>query len=250
MTRQELEAALALAETAAREAGAALAARGADFQGVTSEEGHDIKLVADKAAEAMILKRLSDGSDHAILSEEEGWVGEAGSIAWVVDPLDGSSNYNRHIPICAVSIALIEDRRPVLGVIHDFNRDELFAGGQGLGAMLNGKPMSVSEISDTSKATLMTGFPVSRDYSDEALVRSAREFARWKKVRMIGSATLSTAWVACGRADRYSEDSTMLWDIAAGCALIEAAGGRAIFSDGPLDAPMTVTADNDRLPQG
>ena len=249
MTPEDMKAALELAEVAAREAGAALASRGAEFQGITSEVGHDIKLVADKAAEAMILKRLSDGSDHAILSEEEGWVGEAGSTAWVVDPLDGSSNYNREIPFCAVSIALIEDDRPVLGVVYDFNHDELFAGGKGLGATLNGKPISVSDISDTSKATLVTGFPTYRDYSDEALAQTARDFARWKKIRMIGSATLSTTWVACGRADAYSEESTMLWDIAAGAALIEAAGGRVVYSGGPIDKPMTVSADNGALPR-
>ncbi|MEE9380543.1 MAG: inositol monophosphatase [Hyphomonadaceae bacterium] len=248
MTPEDMKAALTLAEAAAREAGAALAGRGKDFQGITSEIGHDIKLVADKAAEDMILKRLGEGSDHAILSEEEGWVGEAGSTAWVVDPLDGSSNYNREIPICAVSIALIENDRPVLGVIYDFNHDELYAGGKGLGATLNGKPMSVSDISETSKATLVTGFPTYRDYSDEALAQTARDFARWKKIRMIGSATLSTAWVACGRADAYSEESTMLWDIAAGAALIEAAGGRVFYSDGPIDKPMTVSADNGALP--
>ncbi len=248
MTGEEIRQALALAEAAAREAGEALAGRGAGFEGIESADGRDIKLKADKSAEALILKRLSDDSDHAILSEEEGWVGQAGNTAWVVDPLDGSSNYNREIPLCAVSVALIDKGRPVLGVVHDFNRDELFSGARGVGATCNGRAISVSPIADMPQATLITGFPVNHDFSDRALTEAGREFSRWKKIRMIGSATLSTAWVACGRADRYQEDSIMLWDIAAGCALIEAAGGRVFYSDGPPEAPMNVMADNGHLP--
>ncbi|MEQ9315127.1 MAG: inositol monophosphatase family protein [Henriciella sp.] len=238
---------LELASTIAKQAGNALAARGARFEGVDKEEGRDIKLAADKAAERLILDYLAEHSPYPVLSEEEGWVEGRGERLWVVDPLDGSSNYVRDFPLCAVSIALIENERPVLGVVYDFFRDEMFAGLVGHGATLNGAPMSVSDVSDRGRATLMTGFPVRADFSDAALTAMARDFASWKKIRMIGTAALAAAYVAAGRADCYREQGSMLWDIAAGCALIEAAGGKVQLDMTALDAPMNVTAWNGRL---
>jgi len=238
---------LDLAIRAAKAAGDALAARNGDFVGVNSADGRDIKLKADEAAEALILGILKEGSDYPVLAEEGGWDGDPAETFWVVDPLDGSSNYNRRIPLCAVSIALVTGRTPVLGVIHDFNMGETYAGGKGLGATLNGAPMQVSDVARTQDATLMTGFPVRRDFSPEALAETATDYARWKKVRMVGTAAIAAAYVAAGRADRYAEDSSMLWDIAAGCALVEAAGGRVVLSDGPIDGPLNVLCDNGKL---
>lgn len=238
---------LELAIKAAKAAGDALAGRGAEFQGVDAEIGRDIKLKADKAAEAIILDILQTESEHTILAEEGGWQGEPSESAWVVDPLDGSSNYFREIPLCAVSIGLIENRKPIVGVIYDFNSGDLYAGAVGEGAALNGAPMRVSDIEETRRATLMTGIPHSRNLTDDDFIAMAHEHARWKKVRMIGTAALAGAYVAAGKADRYAE-SAMLWDIAASCALIEAAGGRAIIGDGPLDGSLTVLGDNGKLP--
>ncbi|MGB3625541.1 MAG: inositol monophosphatase family protein, partial [Henriciella sp.] len=135
----------------------------------------------------------------------------------------------------------------VLGVVYDFFRDEMFAGIVGAGATLNGAPMTVSDVSDRGRATLMTGFPVRADFSDEALSTMARDFASWKKIRMIGTAALAAAYVAAGRADCYREQGSMLWDIAAGCALVEAAGGKVSLDMTALDAPMNVTAWNGTL---
>ena len=240
---------LELAMKAAKAAGDALAGRGEAFQGVDSEIGRDIKLKADKAAEAIILDILKSGSDHVVLAEESGWVGAASDTAWVVDPLDGSSNYIREIPVCAVSIGLIENGKPTIGVIHDFNMDEVYAGAIGEGAALNGAPMRVSDIEELHRGTLMTGLPFGkREFTDEEFIAMGKEHQRWKKVRMIGSAALSGAYIAAGRAERY-EETAMLWDIAAGCALVEAAGGRVEIGDGPLDGPLTVFADNGKLPR-
>lgn len=241
-----------LAVEAAETAGAALLARGDAFQGVAAEAGRDIKLHADRAAEALIVGRLQAGSPHAVLGEETGWHGappqDDGTPYWVVDPLDGSANYDRHIPICAVSIALMRGTTPVLGVITDFHHGETFTGGEGLPAACNGAPIRVSDVSETGRAVLVTGLPVKSDYSDEALGRMARDFANWKKVRMIGSAAMASVYVASGRADRYAETGTRLWDVAAGLAIVAAAGGRVFLSDGPADAPRHVSMDNGRLP--
>ena len=243
----DLASLLAAAEDAARAAGDALKARGAGFQGVALSQGRDIKLNADKAAEAIIIERLKAAGDIPILSEETGWTAPESDTAWIVDPLDGSANYIRNIPLCCVSLAQVQGAKPVLGVINHFEQDALYVGAAGRGATLNGAPIKVSEAADCGQAMLMTGLPVWRDYSDAALAAFARDFARWKKVRMIGSAALSIAFVASGKADRYKEESIMFWDVAAGCAIAEAAGGRVSISDGPLDSPKTVVVDNGRL---
>lgn len=241
-----------IAEEAARLAGEALLAGGAEFEGVAKEEGRDIKLHADKAAEKRILAHLNAHSDFPVLSEEAGWVEQheqaGGGLFWVVDPLDGSANYNRNIPLCCVSIALVDGSEPLLGVCYDFNHGRLISGVKGVGATLNGEPVSVSKITEKTSAILMTGLPVWRDYSREAMAGFAAEFAHWKKVRMIGSAGLSTALVGIGSADRYQEDNIMFWDVAAGAAITCAAGGRAHISEGPLDAPKVVMIDNGCLP--
>ena len=238
---------IALALKAAKAAGDALAGRGEAFQGVDAEIGRDIKLKADKAAEAIILDILQTESDHVILAEESGWQGMPSDTAWVVDPLDGSSNYIREIPLCCVSIGLIENGRPILGAVYDFNSGDIYAGGVGEGATLNGQKIGVSDITETGRATLMTGIPHSKSLTDADFIAMAHEHARWKKVRMIGTAAMAAAYVAAGKADRYAE-SAMLWDIAAGCAMIEASGGRVLISDGPLDKPVAVLADNGLLP--
>lgn len=244
----ELDGLLRAATGAAREAGNALRARGDAVRGVAAEEGRDIKLVADAAAEALILAHLDRETGLPVLAEESGAHGALTGHYWVVDPLDGSANYNRHIPVCAVSIALMEGPRPVLGVIHDFNHDETFTGGTGLPARCNDTAIGVSAIADPTRAVLATGLPVLADHSPEALAAMAAGFAAWKKVRMIGSAAIAAAWVAAGRADRYAERGARLWDVAAGMAIVEAAGGRAVISEGAADAPRDILIDNSRLP--
>ncbi len=244
----DLSACLETAKKAARAAGDILSARGSDVSGVLADAGRDIKLVADKAAEAVILKILDDESDLPVLSEETGWTAEEEATVWVVDPLDGSANYNREIPLCCVSIALVSNGEPVLGVIFDFNHGELYSGIVGEGAWKNDTPMSVTDVDDTRKGILFTGLPLNRDFSDEALSDFAKGLSKWKKVRMIGSAATSITQIACGKGDRYHENGIMIWDVAAGCALTRAAGGRVYISAGPLDAPKIVVADNGKLP--
>ena len=192
---------------------------------VISNEGRDIKLRADIESENIIKKYIKENSDLPILAEESGVNEDLGSSFWVVDPLDGTSNYSRDFPICCISIALIHENKIILGVINDFNRNIIFEGSTETPAMMNSKLISVSDISDKTKATLATGLPAKGSYKDEAMLALAKEFTQWKKIRMIGSAAMSCAYVASGQFDQYQENGIFLWDIAAGLAIIKAAGG-------------------------
>jgi myo-inositol-1(or 4)-monophosphatase len=221
-----MEAELQLAKQAAQQAGRLLLDIQRSALQVLSEEGRDIKLQADRDAEELILNALKS-SPYNVLAEESGEHGvlEGDAPYWVVDPLDGTYNYSRKLPECCVSIALCQKEAPLLGVIYDFNRDEMFSGIVGEGAWLNDEPMRVSTITDPSNAIVCSGFPAHRDYSENALTNYIQRFKQFKKVRMLGSAALMVAYVACGRVDGYMEEDTMFWDIAAGVALVEAAGG-------------------------
>lgn len=195
---------------------------------VLSAVGRDIKLQADRDAEEAIIRVLSR-SEFPVLAEEGGATGDVlrGGPVWVVDPLDGTMNFSRGIPLYSTAIGLLVNQEPVLGVIHDVTRDETFAGADGLGCWCNGLPTSVSRETAPSRSILATGLPTGRDYSTESLAALVGEFQRFKKIRMLGSAALMLAYVAAGRVDAYAEDDIMLWDVAAGVALVKAAGGFA-----------------------
>ncbi len=243
----ELKELLAIAEAAAVEAGAALLANRAAWSAIVAEHGREVKIDADKRAEAMILAALEKATPFPVLSEEAGWVraGES-ELIWAVDPLDGSVNYARGYPHCAVSIALLRRKTPVLGVVDCFALGERFTGLVGEGAWLNRAPIRVSEIADPGQGILQTGIP-SRA-RDESMVLLVNRMKSWRKVRMIGSAATALAYVAAGRAEAYCESGSMIWDVAAGCALVRAAGGDFHISGGELDQPQEVSAGSGRAP--
>ena len=217
-SRRMLERMLEIAIKAARRAGSLLFRAG---PGAATYSGRDVKLEADRLAEDVILKTL--GSEIPILTEETGLhPGAGGDLRWIVDPLDGSMNFLRGIPMCCVSIGLWQDMEPLLGVIYDFNRDELFAGVVGEGASLNGEPVHAG---GGGQGILCTGLPVGTDFSTAALADFVTEAQTYKKIRLIGSAALSLAYVAAGRVDAYRERDIKIWDVAAGIALVRAAGG-------------------------
>lgn len=203
---------------------------------VDASVGKDIKLAVDKESEGIIVDILRAGADHPVLAEEGGGEpllaspskGEESLLQWVVDPLDGSLNYFRGMPNAVVSIGLLENGKPVLGVIYDFFRDDLYVGVVGDGAMCNGEPINVSTVSEPGQGVLTMGFPSATDYSDEPLMHFVREVQQFKKVRLLGSAALSLAYVASGKADAYMERDIHLWDVAAGMAIVEAAGGATV----------------------
>ncbi len=238
---------LAIAEAAAIEAGAALKANRAAWSTIEAEEGREVKIGADKKAEALILAALEKASAFPIISEEAGWarsMARGDRYVWAVDPLDGSVNYLRSYPHCAVSIALLDNGAPVLGVVDCFVLGERFTGIVGEGAWLNGAPMRVSDIANPAAGILQTGVPARA--SDSSMKLFEERLRTWRKVRMIGSAATALAYVAAGRAEAYRESGSMIWDIAAGCALVKAAGGNFRIDAEALDKPLEVSASNGR----
>ena len=189
----------------------------------------DTKLIADIKSEKLILDILNKESKYPVLAEETGKSSEdLGEIFWVVDPLDGTANYNRNIPICCVSIGLVRNMKPVIGVIFDFNNSDIFVGDNtNKKATLNNIDINVSDIENRNDGVLITGLPFNTDYSDDALKKLITDMQTWKKVRMIGSAAMASCYVASGKADLYKENGIYLWDIIAGAAIVESAGGKA-----------------------
>ena len=186
----------------------------------------DIKLAADIEAEKIIKDIISAESSYPILAEESGKsVEKLGDTYWIIDPLDGTANYSRSIPISAVSICLMHQLNPVLGVIYDFNNDHLYEGSIFSDALLNNQKIKVSSVDNSKSGILITGLPNNTDYSDKALTRMIRDFQDWRKVRMLGSAAMAAAYVASGKADVYKEKNSYIWDVAAGAAIVKAAGG-------------------------
>jgi myo-inositol-1(or 4)-monophosphatase len=173
---------LAVAEAAAAEAGAALKANRAAWSVVEAEEGREVKIGADKQAEALILAALKKASDYPIISEEAGWarsMARGDRFVWAVDPLDGSVNYLRHYPHCAVSIALLDNGAPILGVVDCFVLSERFTGIVGEGAWLNGAPMRVSDIADPAGGILQTGVPARA--SDASMKLFEERLRTWRR---------------------------------------------------------------------
>ena len=186
----------------------------------------DIKLTADIQAEQSIKDIISAESSYPILAEESGKsVEKLGDTYWIIDPLDGTANYSRSIPISAVSICLMHQLNPVLGVIYDFNNDHLYEGSIVSDALLNNQKIKVSSVDNSESGILITGLPNNTDYSDKALTKMIRDFQDWRKVRMLGSAAMASAFVASGKADVYKEKNSYIWDVAAGAAIVKAAGG-------------------------
>jgi myo-inositol-1(or 4)-monophosphatase len=190
--------------------------------------GRDVKTDADRGAEDLILRELRRLARFPVLSEEIGLV-ESDTVSdyrWIVDPLDGTMNYVRGLPLTCVSIALWRGDVPLLGVIYSFSSDEMFTGLVGHGASMSGKIVKVTDTREAKDAMLFTGFPVGGDFDDRSINHFVRHVMGFKKIRMIGSAALSLAYVAAGCGDAYYERDIRLWDVAAGLAIVTAAGGR------------------------
>lgn len=212
-------------------------------------EGREVKIAADGDLNTLILEQLSAASEWPILTEESGWTHapEPRGLRWIVDPLDGSVNYSRGLPLCAISIALWRGAVPVLGVVVDPAREDVFQGIVGHGAWLNGEAIRTGAATRPETAILCTGFPVALDLSGDAAADFIGEVRRFRRVRLLGTAALSLAYVAAGRADAYLERQIKIWDVAAGLALVAAAGGRIRIVAGSAESTHTVLATNGRL---
>ena len=210
---------------------------------VVIDEGRDIKLKVDQEAEKIITNFLSSRSNIPIMGEEFGASQELEDDFWLIDPLDGTSNYYRNIPICSVSVALVKNNIPEIGVINDFLNQKLYFASKGGGAFCNEKIIKTSTITKKNKGTLVTGIPARESYTDDDFRYIISQFQDWKKVRMIGSATIANILVATGSADMYREDGIFFWDIAAGSVIVQEAGGIARITnfqdDYRVDAEFT-----------
>lgn len=191
----------------------------------------------DALAEKEIIRELRRAfPDHAFLGEEGGAMGQARNT-FVIDPLDGTSNYLRGIPHYCVSIGLLEGNEPVHAVIYDPVRNDVFTASRGSGAYLNERRIRVSSRNEIEGALLITGFPPRERQRIAPHLDTVRDLlSEAEDIRRTGSAALDLAWVACGRADVYFEAGVKPWDIAAGLLLIREAGGRCIDYQGGSDS--------------
>ena len=227
---------------ASKKAGQYLSSQKDSKKEILSEVGRDIKLEIDQNTEKLIRVELQ-GTGIEVLGEEFGG-GKSDSLQWVIDPLDGTANYFRGLNQCCVSIALLDREDALIGIIYNFNTDEIYSAVKGYGAYLNDVPISVSNISEKNKASLTTGFPASE--SIKSSLELLEDLQGWKKIRMFGSAALSCAYVASGKCDAYIEKGVYLWDFAAGICLVNEAGGRVEYTK--LDSDRyAVNFDNNCL---
>ena len=242
---------LEVAVDAATRAGELLRSRFGSLRHVAYKGGPtNLVTEMDSQAEALIVEAIRRRfPDHAVLAEESGASGGATPYRWIVDPLDGTTNYAHGVPLFAVSIALEVEGRLELGVVVDPSRDERFIARRGDGTLLNGQPISVSDTPSVGTSLLSTGYPYDIRSTRENLAEHEAFAVRCRSIRAIGSAVLSLAWVAAGRLDAYWEPRLGAWDVAAGAILVEEAGGRVTHTNGgPLDlASASTLASNGRI---
>jgi myo-inositol-1(or 4)-monophosphatase len=220
---KELEAAM----SAAREAGEVLR-EGFGWQHFVKYKGEvDLVTEVDEQAERVIREILLGAfPSYGMLAEEGGRLSGEEDVRWIVDPLDGTTNYAHGLPIFAVSIALERAGEAVLGVVHDPLREETFIAECGVGATLNDEPIRVSDTDELIQALIATGFPYDRERMPEALELFRRFAALTRGMRRLGSTALDLCYVAAGRLDGYYERGIWAWDIAAGGLILEEAGGK------------------------
>ena len=214
-------------EKIAREAGKLLMEK--FHQHVKVEYKHEADLVtdADRKSEALILKRIrARWPKHNVIGEEGSRVAVGSDYCWLVDPLDGTTNFAHGFPMFCISLALERNSKRVAGVIYNPTRDELFAAEKGGGAYLNNKKIQVSSISQVGECLVATGLPSYKRQESLNVFFSHQMTLRTHAVRNTGSAALDLAYVACGRLDAFWESNLKPWDTAAGVLIVEEAGGR------------------------
>lgn len=228
---------LATARQAALQAGAILRSKfGLSSLQVDKKGRINLVTEADVASEESIRQTiLSQYPDHEFLGEESGLSAHSGQPRWIVDPLDGTTNFAQGYPFFSISIALEIEREIVAGVVYDPTHNEMFSAVKQQGAFLNDQPIRVSDHSILEEALLVTGFPYELRRDPDILLQLFRELiVRARGIRRDGSAALDLCYTACGRFDAFWEVGLHPWDIAAGSLIVQEAGGRITnFSDQP-----------------
>ncbi|MGC1272882.1 MAG: inositol monophosphatase family protein [Planctomycetaceae bacterium] len=247
----DVERILAVAVRAAREAGEILQAWSTRF--TVSEKGpSDLVTEADLASQSAIVTTVTAAfPDHDLLGEENLSAKRGRSdVRWIIDPLDGTSNYVHRFPYYCVSIGVESGGRPVAGVVYDPNRDELFTAVVGGGTRLNGTPIHPTRTTRLDDAFLVASLPRRANAEDLAMQRFVRAVPRAESVQRTGSAALNLAYVACGRIDAFWSSSLKPWDMAAGTILVTEAGGRVSSISGAafsVDRPEILASNGTEL---
>lgn len=201
-----------------------------DAQAIEFKGLNDLVSYVDKNAEKQLVRNLSKVLPEAGFTTEEKTINKVGPVYnWIIDPLDGTTNFIHGLPTYSISIALYEEDKPVIGVVYEINRGEMFSAYKGGAAYLNGKPIQVSSRTRLADCLLATGFPY---YDFEKQAQYMALFAEMMRschgLRRIGSAAVDLAYVACGRFDAYFEYNLNAWDVAAGAYLVQQAGGQVM----------------------
>lgn len=197
-------------------------------QAVESKGLNDFVTYVDKAAESLLVSELSALLPGCgFITEENTVVREERPYIWIIDPIDGTTNFIHRLPLFSISIALQYQEKTILGMVYEISGDECFWAYEGSGTHLNDRPVKVSEAALLSDSLLVTGFP----YRDQGKLDKWVELFkallyRSHGVRRLGSAAIDLAWVACGRMEAFYEYGLAPWDVAAGAYLVEQAGGK------------------------
>ena len=194
----------------------------------TKLNSFDVVTEADKASERLIIDGIHSAfPGHSVLAEESGRDGtDDAEWLWIIDPLDGTTNFNQGLPVFSVSIALQHNGVTVVGVVYAPYLGEMFTALKGNGAYLNGKPIHVRRNSDIGSMVVATGMPYDRDrHPDNNLDNISRVCLRVRGTRRMGSAAIDLAYTAAGYYDAYWELNLNIWDVAAGILLVQEAGG-------------------------
>lgn len=251
MTQQELEQRMAVAEKAARLAGAFLREKFQEDHHIVDEQlAHDIKLRLDKETQALIAGVLLDAYPQDSFLGEEGSCGVSESAAeWIVDPIDGTVNFFYGLPIFCVSIALRVEGKLILGCVFDPMQQECYRAIAGGEATCNGRAIRVSPRELMAQAVVFIGHGRHDQSGERGIARFAHISAQVCKMRILGSAALSLCYIACGRMDAYVEHTLSLWDFAAAQVILEAAGGRIDYKAREASALKgQIIAWNGRIP--
>lgn len=215
---------------------------------VTYKGPIDLVTEIDTKAEALLVSRIQGAfPTHTIVAEEAGLLQGSSEHRWFIDPVDGTSNYSRGVPMFCVSIAYAFQGKMLLAAVYEPLRDESFYAEKGQGAFLNGSPIHVSETADLLGSMLVTGFPYDMNQEHNNVDNFINLVKKAHTVRRLGSAVLDQAYVAMGRLDGYWEAGVSAWDIAAGTLLIEEAGGLVTRMNGSPDymkPPYDILAAN------
>ncbi len=211
----------------------------------------DLVTEADRGCEALLIARIEKAfPGHGILAEETRGAAEQKECTWIIDPLDGTTNYAHHYPVFCVSIALQQGGQVIAGAICNPMLEELFVAEKGGGAFLNGQRLAVSKTAELTRSLLSTGFPYDiRVNPDNNLNYFNALAVRAQAIRRAGAAALDLAYVAAGRFDGFWELKLHPWDTAAGCLMVTEAGGRVTdLFGGPFDLHSPhVLATNGRI---